>query len=170
MPKIGTTASLGSRRSTRLESKAPRRKHTVRGSDCVCDECKPGRHRQLRRLGYKRTCDQEHRGADRAIVIVVAGILRRDLARALRDGDAMGAGDRAMRRGADDAIEMHMSERQRNLQRQRRKREPSTAPFMAANPSHRRDANVILLHHARGFIQRASALSNSPTLWRIMSI
>jgi hypothetical protein len=43
-----------------------------------------------------------------------------------------------------------MAERQRDLQRQRRKREPSAAPFMAANPSHRRDANVILLRHARG--------------------
>jgi hypothetical protein len=36
----------------------------------------------------------------------------------------------------DDAVEIDMAERHRNLQQQRRKREVCAAPFMAVHPSH----------------------------------
>ena len=38
--------------------------------------------------------------------------------------------------GTDDAVEVDMPERHRDLQHQRRKREVCATPFMAMNPPH----------------------------------
>ncbi len=143
-----------------------RRADAVVGAKCQRDAFEADRHRQLRRLRHKRRRRQKDRGADGAIIVIVARMLRRRFLRCLRDipgGSDVGGMRCATEKqiaqmhfakevhiGDVHVADVNMPERQHKLQHQRRKPRPRTVSPMVPHPPHGRHANVTMLHLARG--------------------
>ena len=161
----------GSRWGAGSEKDRTREARALLGGKCRHDAREMERHRQLRRLRRKGRRGQKDRGADRAIIVVIAGILvgilRRRPLRRLREPNAgrlrvrvvkrfSGSEAKSLRGAADMHIaDMDVAERQRNLQQKCRKSEPRTTSSMEPNPPHNRHASVTMLHLARGTTLRA---------------
>jgi hypothetical protein len=94
---------------------------------------RPGndRHRQLRCVREERRRRQMHNGANRAVIVAVVVVM-------LRRGGQMAG--RCVSNGngslGSDAVEVHVPERQHELQPHRSEREPSATPPVGTNPTH----------------------------------
>ena len=94
-----------------MERRAPR--HDENGGDAIdmLDRLRGERHHQLRRLRNKRIGGEVDRGADRAVIVrLIAGLLVGKPGRSRRTGNRDGS--------TRDAVEMDVSERHDDLQRQ----------------------------------------------------
>jgi hypothetical protein len=117
------------RRSARLKGGSPR-SNNCRGNAVGMFNRSERRNRwYLRCLRNERICSELDRSADRAIV--VAGTARRRESICLDSR----AGDRGYIVRVMNADQMHVTERQRQLQRQRSKRQP--APYFRTQGNHR---------------------------------
>jgi hypothetical protein len=172
MPQIVADRDLGQRRSARSKEGRTRYVKAAFGCERQCDAFESERHHQQRRLCGKRRRGKEDRGADRAIIVTVTGILSgimgpRFLLR-------LGKRNRMRFRDCADSsspyrIDMHIAdmnvpERQHDLQHKRCKPEPRTIAPMEPHPPHGRHANVTMLHLARG-TTRPAHLGTS-RMWR----
>jgi hypothetical protein len=141
MPKIQLDRSLGCGRSARLKGKAPSRfGAAVRIIERMLDPLETDRHRQYRWRRRERARYEKDRSADRAVIVIVVGILPRSLRRWLRKRRAIRGEGRSARAFAYAAkmqiVHMNVTEGKRDLQRQRRERYQRTTPLMAMNPVH----------------------------------
>jgi hypothetical protein len=130
MPRISNDRGSGERRSAGLERGAPRCDEDNRDAIDMLDRSRDERHRQLRRLRNKRIGRKLDGGANGAI-IVTAAMLVGEQRRTRHSGDG------ADGRGARNGIEMHVSEREHELQRQRRKRQQAARSPAGTDPPHR---------------------------------
>ena len=133
--------SLSCGRGARLKCKAPSRfGAAARVIERMLDPLETNRHRKRRRRRRERVRYQKDRGADRAVIVIVAGISRRSLWRGLRERRAMRRDYWPVRATGCTAkmkiVQMDVAEGERDLQRQRRQRQQRTAPLMAMNEVH----------------------------------
>ena len=154
MPKIRLDRSLGCGRSAGLKGKAPSRfGAAVRIIEQMLDPLETDRHRQYRWRRRERARYEKDRSADRAVIVIVVGILPRSRRRWLRKCRAIRGEGRSARAVAYAAkmktIEMNVAKGERNLQRQCGQRQQRSAPLIAMNKVHlvpalprRRHANV----------------------------
>jgi hypothetical protein len=148
----------GSRWSAGSEKDRTREARALLGGKCERNTLEPERDRQLRRLRRKRSRGEKDRGADRAIIVVVARVLRRELLRRRRGLEVKNLGNGA--RSPGSAADMHIADvnvpkGQRDLQHKCRKSKPRPASPVEPNPPHSWHANVTMLHLARGTTFRA---------------
>lgn len=123
MVKISNDRRSGERRSARLEWRASRGEKGDRYTIRVLDPANRKRHGQLRRLRQQRSRGEMNRGADRAVIV---GVADRLLCRGRRGGRPSGSETAG---GMPEVAQMDVAERERDLQRQRKQREP--APNLA---------------------------------------
>lgn len=137
MPKISNDRRSGERRSARLKGCSSRRDENDRNAIEMLDGLSDERYRQLRRLRQERIRGEKDGGADRAIIVGVIARLSRwnGLRRRRARGQDMNGGE-----AATGAVEMHVPERQHELQRQRGKRQATAKPPVGTNPTHQANA------------------------------
>jgi hypothetical protein len=140
MPKTQLDRSLDCGRSARLKCKAPSRFGGAMGMiERMLDPLETDRHRQYRRRRSKRVRYEKDRSANRAVIVIVVGILSRSLRRWPKRR-VMWRDCRAVRIAGYAAkvkvVQMNVTEGKRDLQRQRRERYQRTTPLMAMNPVH----------------------------------
>jgi hypothetical protein len=141
----------------------------------MLDRLRDDRHRQLRCVREERCRRQMHNGADRAVIVAIAVVmLRGGGLLAGRCGVANGNGSLG-----SDAVEVQVPERQRELQRHRRKRQPSAPPPLGTNPTHHVSSPSHAIgaptHSTAGVIVVANAAkpqplsreANRPGLWPV---
>ena len=136
MPKISTDRCSSSRRSARAEGDAARLDDAARGAKRWLDAPRiypapavsAARTQTTSRPGRLKRRSRSNRRHRRGFAPAFA-------ATPLHQAVLCDAGERGDGR-AHNAVEMHMPERHRDLQRQRRKREQRATPFMAMNPPH----------------------------------
>ncbi len=123
-------------RSARSKSEPQWFDGRARGVETNFNASKIRRDKQLRRRRRERARRQKNRGANRAVIVVVAWNLRWRLPRTV---------GRQCLRGKDDVriaakpAQMHVAKRERDLKRQRDQRQRCAASFMAMNPAHPRN-------------------------------
>src|SRR5277367_5200565 len=108
----------GSRWSAGSEKDRTREARALLCAKCERDTLEPERDRQLRRLRRKRSRGEKDRGANRAIIVIVARVLRRKLLprRHGLEVKNLGDGARSPSGGADMHIaDVDVPERQRDL-------------------------------------------------------
>ena len=141
MPKVQLDRSLGCGRSARLKRKAPSRfGAAVRMIERMLDPLETDRHRQYRRRRRERVRYEKDRSADRAVIVIVVGILRWSLRRCLCERRVMRRECRTVRTARYCAkmkiVQMDVAEGERDLHHQRRERQQRTVPLVAVNPVH----------------------------------
>jgi hypothetical protein len=122
LSRDAATRESGERRRAGLERGAPGIKDGADGGNRrTIDPIEVGRRGELRRIVNRRARCNGDRGADRTVLVGVAGQLGRKRPGKFRAG-------RAGEYGACRTIGMKMPERQRDLQHQGRQRETATDP------------------------------------------
>jgi hypothetical protein len=131
--EISRTAALGHGRSARSESESRRFGKRSCGIEAMLDPLEVRRDKQLRRRRPECARRQKNRRTDRAIVVIVGRNLRRRSRIFISESDGVSdRGGRALRH----PVQMHMAERQHDLQHQRRKCQQRSVLSMAMNPGH----------------------------------
>jgi len=131
--KTSRTAASGHGRSARSESEPQRFGERPCGIEGMLDPLEYRGQRQLRRGRREGARCQKDRGADRAIIIVVAANWRRRLRVFVSETD--GVSDRSWR-VLRHTMQVHVIESEHDLQRQRDQRQHRPVPLMAINPTH----------------------------------
>ena len=161
MPKISTdrcqaAGGARDRKKTGRESA-----HALLGGKCQRDAFEPERHRQLRRLRRKRSRGEKDRGADRAIIVVVARssapeLLRRR--RGLEVTEPVATAPEAQAAPPTCTLPTWMCPNDSTIC-STSAASPSHAPYRLWNRTHPMDAhaNVTMLHLARGTRTRIRA-------------
>jgi hypothetical protein len=131
--KISRTAALRRGRSARSESEPQRFGEWACGIEAMLDSLEIQRDKQLRRCRRERARREKNRRANRAVIVSVSGNWRRRSGIFINEsGGESDRGGRAIRH----PVQMHMAERQQDLQHQRRKCQQRSLPSMAINPAH----------------------------------
>ena len=119
MVRISNDRKSGERRSARLERRTPRGEKGGRSAIDVFDRTRRERHGERRRLRQQGSRGEMDRRADRAVVVSVTdGLLggRRRGGRGSANSEAAA--------NVPEITRMDVAERERDLQRQRKQREP----------------------------------------------
>ena len=120
-------------RSARSKPRALPFGERVTGIESTLGPLKSRRQWQLRRCRREGARRQKDRRANRAIIVIVTGILRRRLRRCLRHRGVLH--DRGM--GVlRQTVQMHVIKGEHDLQRQRDQRQHAAMPLIANNPAH----------------------------------